>query len=226
MLRKITISIAVAALIMFGGSTTAQASTLILESVPFDSVDTGSRGGTDVDADQFLGWRFDLNSRLNVTDIGGTFFGFSSIPNRNIFGAIISLNGIDALPLGNPFLPEEVLAVTTLTTPIGHNDLLTPLEVRLEPGNYALVFGSGLFGATGSSVMSFLQGSPRSSSVFFWDVDTPPLEARWVNTVSPNRFVIVGSTSVPETSPVLSFLCVVTLGFGSALLRRHQGKDK
>ena len=224
MFKKFSIAIVGTALLVSGGVVAAQESTLILESVPFDSVDTGTAGGFTVNDEQFLGWRFDLDSPLQVTDIGGAFFSFSF--DSEIFGAIISLSGPDALPLGSPFLPEEVLAVTTFTTPLGHNDLLTPLEVKLEPGNYGLVFGSGLFGATGSSTMSFLNGRPPGSSEFFrWDVDPPPIGARWRSPSSPKRFVIVGSTSVPETSPRLSLLALGTLGLGSALLRSQTEKN-
>ncbi|NEP10190.1 MAG: hypothetical protein F6K14_08220 [Symploca sp. SIO2C1] len=208
----------------------AQASAVILESVPFDSVDTGISGGSAVFDDQFLGWRFELDNPFQVTDIGGTFFGFG-FPNQEIFGAIVSLSESDALPLGSPFLQEEVLAVTTFNIPLGHNDILTPLEVSLDPGNYGLVFGGGLFGATGIiSAMSSLNGGPLASSgieYFQWRVDrNPPLRARWSDSGSPNRFVVAGSTlvsdpvSVPETSPVLSLLALGTLAFGSSLLHR------
>ncbi len=222
MLKNLSISIAGAAL--FTSGNLAQASTITLESVPFNSVDVRTEGGFDVNDQQFLGWRFELDSTFQITDIGGSFFGTSFIPNREIFGAIISLSEPDALPLGSPFLPEEVLAATTFTTPVGHNDLLIPLEVRLDSGNYGLVFGSGLFDATGGSIMSFLDGMPFNEPEFFrWDVNVFPMgsiETRWVGGSSPTRFVVVGSTPVPETSSVLSLLALGTIGLGSALLRR------
>ncbi len=140
---------------------------------------TGQRGGSTLASTQFYGWRFKLTKAVEITHVGGHLLGnFSG--DSTIFGAIISLSSPNALPTGNPFTTGEVLASTTLTPTAPSSEILVPLSVTLKPGNYALVFGSGLFNAFGIGAMPNytdqldLPGTSLSS-YFFWD----GTESRW-----------------------------------------------
>src|SRR5262245_12118734 len=58
-----------------------------------------------------------------------------------------------ALPSGAPF-DSTLVASTTFNAGFPSTDLLTPLSVTLPPGDYALIFGSGLFGAVAEGFMT------------------------------------------------------------------------
>jgi hypothetical protein len=73
-------------------------------------------------------------------------------------------------------------------------DYRTPLSVVLEPGDYALVFGSDYLGASGGDgrMANLIQQNLPGSSYFFWDGSS------WHNTnpYEPPRFVVEGITEV------------------------------
>jgi len=111
-------------------------------------------GGFNVNEVQFLGSRFSISETMEVSQIGGHMYR-GSFGDNLIFGAIVELSGPDALPLGDPFTGGEVLASTTFTPPVLSADVSVPLSITLQPGDYALIFGSGEFGATnGEGVMT------------------------------------------------------------------------
>lgn len=60
---------------------------------------TGVRGGFVMDRDSFIGARFSLSSATNITAIGGHL----SVSRGTMFGAIVALDGPNALPQGDPF---------------------------------------------------------------------------------------------------------------------------
>jgi hypothetical protein len=192
LLTKLSCISAGAAFISLGIVSTAQAVTVSLESAPLGS--TGQSGGALISSFQFLGWRFQLTDTLQVTYIGGHLGSLS--PNNEIFGAIVPLSGSNALPQGNLSQPEEVLAATSFSfSPVfTSNDVIVPLSVTLNPGNYALVFGSGLFGASGAAVMPS-NNNPNfpGSSYFFSNVNNG---FAWVSGgLSGTRFFVKGEIS-------------------------------
>jgi hypothetical protein len=88
-------------------------------------------------------WRFEVT---------GTSFAVSAIGGRllaegDLFGAIIPVNSTTGLP---DFRPSDIqanaLAGKAFSPPIVSTDYLTPLNVVLQPGDYALVIGGGLYG--------------------------------------------------------------------------------
>ena len=159
---------------------------------------------------------------MQVDHIGGHLSGSAG---RDIFGAIVALMSPNALPSGSPFNPGEVLAFTTFTTPSPSTDVLTPLSVTLAPGTYGLVFGSGLFGATGDSAMPNNNSDiPGSASYFTWVAGTGP----WRNVVPPSaniRFVVTGTPGpgapIPEPGTLL-LLGSGIVGMGAVARRRRQ----
>lgn len=127
-------------------------------------------GGPAVEADQFFGVDFTITSPSEVTAVGGSIGNFG--PNTgSIFAAILPLVRGTALPASAPpgkTLGEEVeataLAAVTFVPGTSMN-ASAPLSLELQPGNYALVFGSGAFGADGvaffGGVIDHTRGEPR-----------------------------------------------------------------
>ncbi len=179
-------------LAMMGMAGTASAF-LIHESATLGPL--GNFGGTTLSGTQFLGSRFSVTSTVQVGSIGGNIAEFAG---GDLFGAIIGLSSPLALPTGSPFTLAEVIASTTFTGTSLSADILVPLSVTLSPGDYALVFGSGEFGATGTGFMPFNNTDLAGASYFFWT------GTQWVDGLANMRFV-VSSSSAPEPSTLSLF---------------------
>ena len=82
-----------------------------------------------------------------------------------------------ALPGVAPLEIESIaLAHTVFSAAAGHPttiDFRTSLAVTLFPGDYALIFGSGLFGASGQGFVG-TNNIPISGSVTFSTDNSPP----------------------------------------------------
>ncbi|MEQ9668932.1 hypothetical protein [Coleofasciculus sp. G2-EDA-02] len=233
-LKKLSMATAGGILIALGTVGTTQASTITLESATLGS--TGQRGGTSISDNQFYGWRFQIDTTLQVTHIGGHLLGGvlyqgNLVRGYDIFGAIISLNSSDALPQGTPFLPEEVLATTILTTTFPSSEIFVPLSVTLTPGSYGLVFGSGLFGATGVGGMPNYSDQsdipPTNIATYFWWNDgegyNPPYWRNGNNGgTSRTRFLVRGEfvESVPEPAFTIGLLTLGALGVSSVVKKK------
>jgi hypothetical protein len=173
------------------------AAQVVLESATLGA--TGQIGGTSVTAQQFVGWRFQVAQRFAVAEVGGHLLGFidpgSSGP---IFAALIRLAAPQALPAGAPFLPAEIMASSTFMPPFPSDEILVSMQVTLDPGSYALVFGSGLFEATGGGALpnSFDQiDIPPTTidSYIFYGIPQPAQPPIWrAALASQMRFVVVG----------------------------------
>src|SRR5262249_10360561 len=121
---------------------------VILESAILGT--TGQNGGAIVYTQQYVGARFHVEDTVVVDHIGGHLLGDPPPASATLFGAISPLSGPTAFPADN----LTPLAMTTLSPPFPSEDILVPLSVTLNPGDYALVFGSGLFGADGAGSMA------------------------------------------------------------------------
>lgn len=202
--QKLSITTAAIALIILGSMTPVggkpKAYIINLESALLGAtgqdsgfaIDPGA-GDFSVRQPSYLGWRFQLNCPVQITGVGGHL---DSSGSGKIFGVIISLSSPDALPRGMPFLPEEVLASTTLNPGSPSSDFTTSLPVELAPGNYALIFGSGLFGADGSGLMPNNNSDLPGASYFTWGRFNPGDPVAWNNGGFSNaRFVVKGETT-------------------------------
>jgi hypothetical protein len=147
---------------------------------------TGQTSGYGIDSYTFLGSRFYIGQQAQVTAIGGHML--SGWPEDDIFGAIVKLNSASDLPKGYPFSGTEVVAHVQFTPNYPSTDFRAPLSVTLAPGYYALVFGSGLYGATGTAIMPYAgQSDLPGASYIVWDgyyafewYDAVPFQGRFV----------------------------------------------
>jgi len=163
---------------------------VIYESATLGPVDqlSGLLLGTNVnDVQQFIGSRFSISQEVQVTEIGGHLG--SGNKGNILFGAIVELTGPNSLPLGSPFTGAEVVAFTTFEPPTLTADVSFPLSVILPPGDYALIFGSDEFGATGvGRIPTNNFDTPQGiASYFKWD------GVNWLNlTLDGIRFTVNG----------------------------------
>lgn len=127
---------------------------------------TGLTGGYTIDDTQFLGARFSVTETYAVTAVGGHL----AVGAGTYFAAIITIEGPDALPQGDGLSVDEVVAVTTSGPTDLSDDIVIPLSVVLPPGDYALVFGSGMFGTqTSDATMTGNNLDLPDASRFYWD---------------------------------------------------------
>lgn len=103
--------------------------------------------GTNVTSRIFIGARFELTTPVVTSRIGGHFVSVGV--DGGFFGAIVALDGPDDLPDSGDLSTPDVLGVTLLDFPAPSAEVFGDLELSLSPGWYGVVFGSGLFGATG-----------------------------------------------------------------------------
>lgn len=180
---------------------------------PFDD---SSCCGSLISKDQFIGVSFNIQEETRVDALGGHFndfggaFGFDGTTGAagSVFGAIVNLDGND-LPVGDLTYLENVVAYTVFT-PTSGADYLASINVNLLPGNYGLIFGSGLFGAQGKSTLTLLQpdeGETSSGTVFAINDSSYP---QWgIEGDEPNRYrmFLTGSviSAVPEPASYLLF---------------------
>ena len=161
---------------------------VILESAHLGT--TGQSGGASLFARQYLGARFHVDNTVVVDHIGGHLYGGPSPASATLFGAIYRLSGPTAFPADN----LTPLAMTTLRPPFPSSDLLVPLSVTLNHGDYALVFGSGLFGANGHGGIAVPadQFATDQASFIFFEPEAGWREYRLSQPAFAPRFVITG----------------------------------
>ena len=190
--------------------------------VVYESATLGPEGqylGYSIWGQQFLGWRFSFDEATQVTGIGGHF----TAEFGELFGAIVPLPSASGLPA---FPGREIesfaLASTLVSGTLPSSDVLVPLSVLLDPGDYGLVFGGSdsavgwfPFGAHGIGVMLLNNPDLPGSSYFFFN------GFRWddVRGTTNMRFVV---TAVPD--PEIYAMMVVGLGvLGFVARRRKKG---
>lgn len=95
-----------------------------------------------IDNTNYIGSTFTLSQATNVSAIGGYFTQYSY---DTLFGAIVSVAALQSGDLANAVLGHVTFNVD------GGGNLTEALNLKLAAGSYAVVFGSGLYGATGAS---------------------------------------------------------------------------
>jgi len=125
----------------------------IYESATLDK--TGLGTGASVNSTNFLGVRFELTQPATARSIGGHFL-FQNVNSGQIFGALVGLDDLSDVPDSFDLSTPDVLGHAliflqgTLSQDYAGN---FGSDLSLTPGFYALVFGSGLFGATGGGAV-------------------------------------------------------------------------
>jgi len=140
------------------------ANVTLLETAPEVTGSGTTNGGVSVSVDQWLGARFELDQKYRITDIGGHVKSSSSpegfgFDDRSVFAAIVPVYESTGFP--SDIMLSEAVFATVFEAPYNDvgpypyqvPDTVIETEFVLEAGNYALMFGSGLFGATGGGWM-------------------------------------------------------------------------
>lgn len=176
-----------------------------------DAID-GLVPGSSVSNAVFNGVRFEVSQAVLVTEIGGHFF---SPSGGSFFGAVVALDDEDDLPNSQDLSTQDVIDKALLGFPTDSAEVFGEFNHVLEPGWYALVFGSGLFEATGFGGM--VLNNP--------DIGSPTYIARqigpgWFNLSDVSdafefvdfRFVVLGNI-IPEPASLgillIGLLCFV-----------------
>ena len=118
----------------------------------------------DPDNFYFVGGAFSLSSAAEVTSLGGVFDG----SNGSLFGALIELNSVSDRPDINPGNIASAALTSVVFAPVEGDQTINLLApVTLAPGAYALVFGTGAFGASADFVDVTQGQSPLDISNLF-----------------------------------------------------------
>lgn len=178
--------------------TVGQTSAFLYESA---IINTAPGGGSAIQLDpiRIVAVRFVVDSPITVTEVGGGLYSTNTGDAGRLFAAIVKLNSMTDLPVGNPFGSGVVVVASTTFNPGPANayvDFLAPLSVRLEPGVYGLLFGAGYFGSPASAKGSMLLNSItyQSTSYFnYYEYYRQDIPAVWQeNGFSGSRFVVKG----------------------------------
>ncbi len=183
---------------------------LVLETATYTGVDTGETIPQD---GRFVGAAFTLGGTEQITSVGAQFGGF---PSGTIFAAIVSLASQTSLPSFTPSdIASNAIADVVFSVPMQPNggpiDLSVPLNVTLSAGSYAVVFGSGAFGADGWAGLgedNNAVGSPNWISTLFdntWSADS----------YDGIRITVTAAGAVPEPS-TWAMLIIGFAGLGAA----------
>ena len=174
---------------------------------------------------QFMGNIFVLNSPTHIDGIG-TYADVTD--GGTIFGAIISLPNLNSgtKPSGNPF-DSTTLVSTTLQPGSTQAVVFAPVSVDLAAGDYAVVFGTGYYGATSTfGTFGISNGTalslPAGENQISWgSYCSGGTVYCWTNESyfgpSPYFFEVTGTSTTPEPSTLALF----GAGFISVLLGRR-----
>jgi hypothetical protein len=172
----------------------------VYESATYTGVDNGDYTLSNND---IIGAAFQIIAPTQVTAIGAQF---GCCNGGTIFGAIIPLASLTAVPsVASNSLNSVDLAHTVFSVPslggFGAQQQSVPLSVILQPGFYAVVFGSGQFGASGFAGLgqdNTLVGSPEFIRSFFdtdWSATNDPVTGRF----SDGMRIFVEGDAISET---------------------------
>jgi len=190
--------------------------------VTWDDLLAETVGGTNVRSVVFTGVRFELQQPVLTTQIGGHFLqrpGSDPNGDGSFFGTIVALENENDFPDSGDLSTTDVLGSTLLRFPNPSDEVFGDLSLRLDPGWYALVFGSGLFGATAGGAA--LGNNPDIGTPSYISFQ-PGSGVTWIE-ISPlfkdHRFVLSGRV-VPEPSA----LALMIAAFFSSFFARRRGR--
>lgn len=179
--------------------------------ISWSDLENGTVPGTSVNQFVFPGMRFELTQPVRTTSIGGHF---ASQANGEFFGAIVAIDSANDFPNSNDLSTPDVLGTTTLTFPNPSAEVFGDLELELDSGWYALVFGSGLIETNGSGG-AVRNGADIGDPVYigygpnlhWFNLDTLPLP------FDNHRFVVMGEIVPEPGSLVLVLFAIYAFAF-------------
>lgn len=177
---------------LFAGS--AFAATSVFETASFQA---GENGDYLIDSTDFIGATFTLAQATDVTALDGYFTQYSD--GGSLFGAIVAVDALNAVPAAN--LSGNALAHVVFTPNGDGNDQSVALSAHLKAGTYAVIFGSGLWGADGTSGLVNGQGTLGTPTLFTGDGNS------WSASSNTDvRIAVQGVSAVPEPSTLAMLL--------------------
>jgi hypothetical protein len=175
--------------------------------------ETGFTSGSSVTGIQYLAASFHNETAFEVTHIGGHMV----VQSGTAFGAIISLDDGEIIPPGVFLDSANVIAHTVFANIYSPSqEVRLPLSVVLEPGDYALVFGTNKFGASGEGgyFPNDDTSSPLPGSTISYYTEG---NSKWHPIQFQNTRMTVEGHTIPEPG-TLSLLALGSL----AMLRRRK----
>lgn len=150
-----------------------------------------------------FGATFEISAPTELTSVG---FGYGRYGGGTIFAAIVPVDPATGFPLADyNNLAATSLVSTLLNVPAVFDtaltgDVLAPLSYKLDPGTYAVVFGSGQFGATGVGPFTWsdANGDPQLFESFFGSA--------WEDFGSDDIRLLLNGDPVPEPMTLVLML--------------------
>lgn len=165
--------------------------------------------GDIVDNTNFVGATFTVSGAHELLSaIGGYFSQYSS---GTVFAAIVNADAGTGLPSPGS-LAAQALAHTVFDASNGGDFSIALSPLDLGPGTYSVVFGSGLWGATGSAALVGSQDPVGSPTL----VQSLKAGASWAKLDDTVR-VTVNATPVPE--PAAAMLALVGFALVCGVMR-------
>lgn len=186
-----------------------------------------STGGLIINDEQFIGTRFSLSEATLVTEVGGNLQVGPDV--GSFFAAFVALSGPSSLPgfdyldLASNAIDFALIDLFDATT--GSEDRSAFLNLTLGAGDYAVVFGTGLFGAASSrrSVFNRVVTPTADLDSIFANTNNPDWRSL-PSTSSPIRVFLRGEsvvTAVPAPGTLGLLFSIGLGGFGLARRRRQ-----
>jgi len=163
----------------------------------------GTVAATNVSPNVYTGARFEVTDPILTSQVGGHFV---SATGGTFFGAIVALDDESDFPDSGDLVSADVLGATELTFPTLSDEVFSSLALRLEPGWYGLVFGSGLFGTAGDGAAP--NNNPEINGSNFIGFQQG---FGWGTRLPGRRFVISGEVVPEPTSLVLTAIAVLAV---------------
>jgi hypothetical protein len=175
----------------------------------------GTVPGTNVNSFVFTGVRFELTQPVITSQVGGHFV--SQLPST-FFGAIVKLDGESDFPNAGNLSTPDILGAATLTFPQPSAEVFGNLSLSLEPGWYALIFGNGLFGTSGSGA-AVRNGADIGMPTYIGY--QPGSGVDWIDITAdgPNHRFVVNGTAVPEPADFIALALGVFAVFDAVFMR-------
>jgi hypothetical protein len=196
-----------------------ESGTLGQTGISIDEIGGGPEPGGAVVSDfVFEGVRFEVNRPSITTQIGGHFVADPRFDD-SFFGAIVRLDDATDYPNSSDLSTSDVLGATSLTFPNPSAEVFGELTVELEPGWYTLVFGSGLFGATGNGGMLLNNPDIGSPSYIGYQPGTGWYSYTEIGGFFNDFRFVVNGEFVPE--PTSAALILIAMSLAILLSRRN-----